>query len=146
MSYTPLVSETQVEGNPNPSNFDLAVAGDGSYVVASAQTTGQTTTIIASRYSAAGQKIYAKTVDSGLAAGDVSVAADANGDAVVGYTLDLDANANGDEIYFKTISAAGTLGSRVQAGKAASTADTERVESVNVAMDDGGRFYVGWVH
>ena len=146
LSYSPAVPETQVEGNSTPSNFDLAVAGDGSFVIASSQTTGQTTTIIATRYSAAGQKIYSKTVDSGLAAGEVSVSTDANGDAVVGYTLELDNAAHGDEIYFKTISATGTLGSRTQGGKSDSTSENEWVGGVNVAMDDSGRFYLGYIH
>jgi Ca2+-binding RTX toxin-like protein len=110
------------------------------------ETTNQSTSILATRFNSDGQKIYQKTVEVGGLGDEVSVATDADGDAVVAYGYDVDQTAPGDEIYFKRIAKDGTVGSRTFVAKRTTTDEDESVRSPAVAMDDSGRFYLAYVH
>src|SRR4051812_9351485 len=76
----------------HPALFDLAVAGDGTYLIASASVSGTTALISAARYSAAGRQIGGALMIDSFATNPeaqspgVSVSADSDGDAVVAYT------------------------------------------------------------
>src|SRR5688500_12596260 len=92
LSFTPVGGETAATLPTPVEEFDLAVAGDATHVVAGAHLSGGgTATISAVRYSAAGEQLgEVLTIDSFpsvelLGIEVVSVSADADGDAVVAY-------------------------------------------------------------
>src|SRR5687768_689780 len=91
MSLTPAGVEVPVPTAGAVIASDLAVADDGSFIIASRATGGGNETIAAVRYSAAGQQIgdlmtiFAAPQITGRRGGPISVAIDADGDAVVAY-------------------------------------------------------------
>src|SRR5687768_335041 len=86
LSFTPVGPEVAVLGTASEElfdAFDVAVADDGSYLLA----TVNDGTLLGFRFSAQGAQVGAPlTLDTGLPAGaDVSASMDADGDAVVAY-------------------------------------------------------------
>jgi hypothetical protein len=151
LSLATLGPEVQVPVPHEVRSFDLAVAADGSYIIAtSGIANGGDTEVSAVRYSPAGEQIGGVlTIEStGLEShAQVSVAIDDDGDAVVAYTVILDGK---NDIAFRRVTRLGAVGERVVAYSVPAPADPdnsdERLADPAVSMDAGGGFYLGWLH
>jgi Ca2+-binding RTX toxin-like protein len=128
---TPLGPATDVAGEGS-SDFDLAVAGDGSFVVA--RVTGNPFDVVERhvevvRYSASGEQVgqVMRLADGPASPSDVAVAMDADGDAVVTWA--------NDGIYVARISRAGVATAPVNVAPGVDPA---------VSMDDGGGYFLAW--
>jgi Ca2+-binding RTX toxin-like protein len=136
LAFTPFTEEAVVPGVAAGS-YDLAVAGDGSFIVASASGTK----LLAVRYSAAGEQLGDVITVASLvtaAVGDVSAAMDADGDAVIAYTS-LEPGANFGHFRYAHINRFGVVDDTGQLD----TWDGDRTTDVAVSMDPGGGFFIG---
>ena len=138
-SFTP-ATEVAIAGASSAAGFDVAVAGDGSYLIAATVVRGGVHRVTAFRYSATGQQVgdpitlysYVPAVAGRTAR--VSASMDADGDAVVAYGVP---DGGADEgMYFNRISRTGSVSQTVRA------ADTDTVP--HVSMDDSGGFFLCW--
>ena len=146
LSLTPVGGETVITGGVVDPVVDVAVADDGnSHIVVTELRRGDVRHITAFRYAASGALLGApitlyRYVQDGPALlwSDVSVAMDADGDAVVAYAVD-----DGDDggLFFNRISRTGQVAPtvKVAAGQEMS------VHSPSVTMNNGGQFYLGWI-
>ena len=106
LAFTPFSEEAVVPGAV-PGSYDLAVAGDGSFIVAYADETR----LQAVRYDADGEQVGGVLTVASLvtaAVGDVSAAMDADGDAVIAYTS-LEPGANFGDFRYAHINTAGVV-------------------------------------
>jgi hypothetical protein len=142
MSFTPIGGERTVpiEGHQP----DLAVAGDGSFLVAGVVGTrlDEPMALVAVRYSAAGEQIgdrltLATSSPADPSISGVSASMDADGDAVVVYTS---GNPPQDEarIHAVRISRAGVVSSPI-------LVTDGQVRGPSVSMDAAGGFFTAWV-
>ena len=131
-------------------NFDLAVAGNGGFIVATSIESGnaanktEQTQIHAVRYTPAGVQAGEPLLIAAIANGSssVSASADADGDAVVAYVDRSTPSASIDSVFFRRISKDGAVSAPVKVATAA-TAD-EGIGSQQVSMDPSGGFYLAW--
>ena len=128
---------------------DLAVAGDGSYVILSTLTSNGTSRITASRLNAGlvvGDPIILHSfAASGISNNPLSVAMDADGDAVAVYQL-YSADETTDTIVMQRISRSGVVSSAVTLATITRTSGADPyLDKPTVAMDDAGQFTVGWL-
>src|SRR5688500_9479305 len=133
LSFTPFGEETVVPGS-TPASHDLAVAGNGTYIIAYATRTD----VQAVRYSAAGDQIGGIVTAASFpsaAVGNVSVATDADGDAVIAYTT-FDDDGDVQEIRYNRMSSAGV----VEASEQLDTFVSDDASDVSVSMDRQGGF------
>ena len=139
LSFTPLGGEVAVPGTATAADFDLAVAGNGSYIVVSHLSSGNNDSIVAVRYSSAGEQIGApSTLDTFSGPGNaVSVSMDADGDAVVAY------EAAADTISVVRIDKSGGVSGPTVV--ASLPAPASALTTPSVSMDSGGGFFVAWI-
>jgi Ca2+-binding RTX toxin-like protein len=138
LAFTPFSEETVVAGS-TPGSHDLAVAGNGTYVTAYATSTD----VRAVRYSAAGEQIGGIVTAAAFpsaAVGNVSVATDADGNAVIAYTT-FDDDDEVHEIRYSRMSSAGVVGASQQLD----TFVSDDAADVAVSMDGQGGFFVAWL-
>src|SRR5688572_1376540 len=131
LAFTPFTDEVAVPGSI-PDSYGLAVAGDGSYIVAYAGGTE----LRAVRYSARGEQVGGViTVATFVSANvdDVSVALDADGDAVIAYST-FDDDADFGEFRYSHINRQGV----VEDSDVLDGFDGDRTADVAVSMDPGG--------
>ena len=136
LAFTPFVDEAVVPG-AKPASYDLDVAGDGSYIVAYADGT----TLRAVRYDAKGRQVGGEiTVASFVTArvDDVSVAMDADGDAVIAYSS-LEPGTNFGDFRYAHINRSGVVDDTGQLDGW----QRDRAADVAVSMDPGGGFFIG---
>ncbi|HEV2294503.1 MAG TPA: calcium-binding protein [Tepidisphaeraceae bacterium] len=139
LSLTPVEPEVTVPVGAARYQFDMAVAGDGSFIVVSdpAQDHFQPDSpeVIAVRYDAGGRQVGAPITldDDGF---NVRVSMDAEGEAVVAYQQDADG------VYVVRISKAGVVSAPQLVGTAPVGVS---IGDVAVSMDDGGGFFVIWM-
>ena len=144
---------TPVDGEPESivtsantaGGYDLALAGDGIYIVAANIVAGDVHRVTVFRYSAAGALLgdpiplysYVPQTVPFLRTASIGASTDADGDAVVAYAVN-----DGDDsgTYFTLISRTGTVGRTVRVADAVS----EFGGSVSVSMDAGGGFFLAW--
>jgi hypothetical protein len=137
--------EVTVTGGAESSGFDVAVAGDGSYIVAADVARGDVHRVTAFRYSAAGERIgepiplysYVPPTTPFFRTAHIAASMDADGDAVIAYSV-FDGTDSG--VYVSRISRAGVVVGR-----------TLRVAGVDedftppsVSMDAAGGFFIAW--
>src|SRR5688572_2030403 len=134
LAFAPFTDEVVVPGS-TPDSYDLAVAGDGSYIAAYADGTA----VRAVRYSARGAQVGVTTAAAFATAvvNDVSVAMDADGDAVIAYTS-FEPSANFGEFRYSHINRSGV----VDRSGVLDIFDRGRAADVAVSMDPGGRFFI----
>ena len=135
LAFTPFTDEVLVPGS-SPDSYDLAVAGDGSFMVAYADGTA----VRVVRYTEGGEQVGVITAASFATAvvNDVSVAMDADGDAVLAYTS-FEPSANFGEFRYSHINRSGV----VDDGGVLDIFDRGRAADVAVSMDPGGGFFIG---
>ncbi|HEV2292275.1 MAG TPA: hypothetical protein VGR35_00370, partial [Tepidisphaeraceae bacterium] len=136
LSLTPIGTETTVPFPIEMSQFDLAVAGDGSFiVVADPIEQPGSPDVIAVRYAANGEQLGAplRLDDRGF---NVSVSMDADGDAVVVYQKGRDG------VYVVRVSKAGVATAPQRVGTAP---PAQSIYETSVSMDDAGGFFVAWL-
>ena len=149
----PPVPPPPVDGEPEAivttentaGGFDLALAGDGSYIVAANIVAGDVHRLTVFRYSAAGALLgdpiplytYVPQTVPRVRTASIAASIDADGDAVVSYTV-----ADGDDsgTYFTLISRTGTVGRTVRVADVVS----EFGGTLSVSMDSGGGFFLAW--
>ncbi|HEV2293640.1 MAG TPA: hypothetical protein VGR35_07280 [Tepidisphaeraceae bacterium] len=145
LSFTPLGGERVVEESSPLSRFDVAVADDGSYWVASIVIDEPSpdgrpndATLTAVRYSAAGEQVgQPVTVTDGRFLPLISASADADGDLVIAFQRTADA------VYVSRISKAGVVSAAQQVSRALAGAESGVYEPA-VSMDARGGFFVAW--
>ena len=121
--------------------FDVAVAGDGSYVVAAEHSVGRLRAVTAFPYAASGEpagepiRLYTYRLPPTANWGKVAASANADGDVVVAYRVNDGAGAG---VYFNVISSTGVVGRTVRVNE---DVDDQRVD---VSMDDAGGVFVAW--
>jgi Ca2+-binding RTX toxin-like protein len=148
LSLTPIVSETEVPGLDTAIQTDVAVAADGSYLVATGGKIGGVGTISAVRYSPAGQQLGTPLTLHTLAASEssisISASMDPDGNAVVAFgTVDGETT----NVYIARISAAGVASAAdLVDSRLADSQTFEDVMSPSVSMFDDGGFFLGWIH
>ena len=143
LSLTPLGLEVTV-ANVDNSSIGVAVAGDGSYLVAADVVRGGVSRVTAFRYSAAGEQIgdpvplytYARVIAPNFHPARVAASMDADGDAVVAYNVFDGADSR---VYVSRISRTGAVGTTIVVSDALTAGYTPVV-----SMDDGGGFFVAW--
>jgi Ca2+-binding RTX toxin-like protein len=143
LALTPVSAELVVPGADPAVAADLAVAADGSYLIASAVAAagGTTANITAVRYSPSGVPVGSPiTLDTtgatflGINSPPIAASVDADGDAVVAYRRD-------DGVYVVRLSKDGVAGAPLRVD----TTPADRfVHLPTVSMDDAGGFFVGW--
>jgi len=130
------VPTTELELDYYLGSFDVALAGDGSYLVATGTQSGASPLIVrAVRYSPQGEQLEAP-LTLATPGSDVSAAMDADGDAVVAYRAD-----SGIEV--RRVSKSGVVAEPLRVSQV--LAADEWVFSPAVSMDDSGGFFVGWI-
>ena len=138
LAFALFAEEVAVTGS-NPDSYDLAVAGDGSYIVAYAAGNE----VRAVRYDARGGQVggvIAVASAGSAVVDDVSVSTDGDGDAVVAYSTFDDDDDFGDFRYARIDRSGVVIGSGVL-----DEFDGDRTADVAVSMDPGGRFFIGSV-
>src|SRR5688500_6115562 len=128
--------EIVVPGSSPAISFDLAVADNGSCLVAALveATADGPAKLLAQRYSAAGTPTCQPlTLATGLNQHDVSASLDADGDAVVAYLKD-------DGIYGVLVSKTNVVSAPVQIAPPPVT-EEESLYGQSVSMDDAGGFF-----
>src|SRR5688500_12089388 len=131
LSFTPFGEEGIVADSSAASAFDVAVAGNGSFIVASIQhTPGDGPALTAVRYSPAGVQIGEPLTLALGVGGEVSAAMAADGDSVIVYRK--------PGVRAVRISRAGVVSESMPISTSGS------VGSSDVAMDDAGGFFVTW--
>ncbi len=146
LSLTPAGPETMVPISGSITDFDVAVAGNGSYIIASSTTRKDGTSIVATRHVASGRQIGEPvTLASGLGkSGGVSISMDADGDAVVAYAVDY---SRGERIFFTRISRNGVISAPVLAANDSHGTDSDdRIGSPTISMDAAGNFFLAYIH
>ena len=136
LSLTPIGEETTVPFPTEMSQFDMAVAGDGSFiVVADPIEQPGSPDLIAVRYSAAGQQIGAPLTldDRGF---NVSASMDADGDAVVAYQK------GSDGVYVVRVSRDGIATAPQRVGTAPAN---QVIYEAKGSMDRNGGYFVAWL-
>ena len=136
LSVSPLGTEVTVPFPTQMSQVDMAVAGDGSFiVVADPIEQPGSPDLVAVRYAASGEQVGAPLTldDRGF---NVSVSMEADGDAVVAYQ-------KGDGLYVVRVSKAGVVAAPL---RVATAPEGESIWESSVSMDDGGGFFLVWIH
>src|SRR5688572_15971214 len=136
LAFTPFGEETVVSG-ATPGSYDLAVAGNGRFIVAYADGTR----LRAVRYNADGEQVGGVITVASFATaavGDVSAAMDADGDAVIAYTS-LEPGANLGDFRYAHVNTAGV----VDDSGLLDAWDGDRTADVAVSMDPRGGFFIG---
>ena len=135
LSLTVLGEETTVASGLVRGDFDLATAGDGSFIIAADVPRGSIHRVTAFRYSAAGEPIgepiplYAHITKTA----NISTSMDADGDAVVAYSV-----SDGDDsgVYVTRISRTGVVARTLKV--------SEGTGLLSVSMDAAGGFFLAW--
>lgn len=142
LTLMPVGPEAVVPGGDQVVAADVAVAADGSYLIASAVATGTTANITAVRYSPAGVVVGPPlTLDStgtaflGIGSSPIAASVDADGDAVVAYRRDAG-------MYVVRLSKDGVASTPLRVD---ATPAERFVHEPTVSMDDAGGFFVGWL-
>src|SRR5688572_21971971 len=143
LSFTPEGGEAVVADGVVDPVVDVAVADDGSsHIVATELRRGDVRHVTAFRYNASGELLGGPITLYRYVQTDVwsnvSVAMDADGDAVVAYAVDDGADGG---LFFNRISRTGAVAPTV---KVAAGQDMS-VRSPALAMNNGGQFYLGWI-
>src|SRR5687768_15507609 len=143
LSFTPEGGEAVVADGVVDPVVDVAVADDGSsHIVATELRRGDVRHVTAFRYNASGELLGGPITLYRYVQTDVwsnvSVAMDADGDAVVAYAVDDGADGG---LFFNRISRTGAVAPTI---KVAAGEDMS-VHSPSVAMNNVGQFYVGWI-
>src|SRR5688572_21914749 len=143
LALTPVSAELVVPAADPAVAADLAVAADGSYLIASAVAAagGTTANITAVRYSPSGVPVGSPiTLDTtgatflGISSPPIAASVDADGDAVVAYRRD-------GGVYVVRLSKDGVAGAPLRVD---TTPAQSFVYEPAVSMDDAG-FVVGWL-
>ena len=137
LALVPVGAEITAPMPTDMTHFEMAVAGDGSFIVVSdSYERPGSPDLIAVRYDANGQAVSAP-----LTLDDVgyhsSVSMDADGDAVVAYRK------GATEVYVVRVSKAGVATAPQLVGTAPSGHSTFET---SVSMDDAGGYFVAWIH
>lgn len=137
----------------NGASTALAVAGDGSSIVAARQAGGDAGIQVV-RYSAAGDQIGSplNLGTPGEKADYLSASMDADGDAIIAYSTksdDQDLNNVLEKVFVRRISRTGEVGAPVLIDSFRSDFDTRfapiALNGLDVSMDEAGGFFVGWM-
>jgi Ca2+-binding RTX toxin-like protein len=140
LAFAPISGEQLVTGPTSVKAYDLAVAGDGSYLVTTIEDAANPT-LTAVRCSATGQQLgqplTLDTLQNNFNGAAVSVAMDADGDAVVAYMLNV------EEIYAIRISKTDVVSPRQRIDQ--TSGDEAEFFWPSVSMDAAGGFFVGWI-
>jgi hypothetical protein len=139
LSLTPVGGEVVLPPPGETSDYDLAVADDGSYMVASASTGVLNVT----RFAPTGLELGAPLTLASSGASSVTASMDPDGDAVVAWTQ-FQGNDMVD-FFFCLIAKDGVAGEPVMVG--ATVNDNEEARfSPAVSMDDSGGFFLAWLY
>jgi Ca2+-binding RTX toxin-like protein len=131
---TPLASTSGFD------TFDIAVARDGSYLIAGVVSFGESGSLMAVRYSTEGEQIgQPLTLDNSVSTGiELCADMDGDGDAVVAYTE--------SGISVVRISKEGVVAAPQQVATVTRPSDAAAafLSDPAVSMDSGGDFFLGW--
>src|SRR5688572_12200992 len=152
LALSPFGGETPVAAPGRVLGAEVAASGDGSFIVVTSPGWDDDQ-ITAVRYAASGQMIgepivlFTKQAAQGIAG--TSAAIDADGDAVVAFTVleteNFDTDPGEYAVYFVRISKAGVVSSPVQVDSLDAANFDQRMFSPAVSMDASGGFFLGWM-
>jgi Ca2+-binding RTX toxin-like protein len=150
-NFAPFGQEVTVPTSGSSGTADVAVAGDGSYIIVTSAFGGGTFKVSAVRYAPTGEQLgqpyllYQRPLP-GFSESDVSAAMDGDGDAVVAFEA-FSADGLTSYIMVTRVSRKGVKSPSVAVATLTDNDpdDFPRVTAPAISMDDNGRYFVGWL-
>jgi hypothetical protein len=146
LALTPIGAETTVPLPAPATLFDIAVAGNGTFLVAAASPFADGgSSVVVQRYSADGHRVgdLARAAFDGPCIG-LSAAMDTDGNAVLAVTTRF---SKGEKIYYWRLFKTGGIGTTVLVAKDSQGSDSpDQIGDAKVSMNASGGFYLAYIH